>query len=56
LLVLSSLENQNALLIEMGIPQAERLQKLNANARKQLLSVLTNPSVPSLVGGSLLKD
>jgi len=56
LLVLSSLENQNALLIEMGMPQAERLQKLNANARKQLLSVLTNPSVAALVGGRLLKE
>jgi len=56
LLVLSSLENQNALLIEMGMSQAERLQKLNANARKQLISLLTNPSLPSLLGGGLLKE
>jgi hypothetical protein len=54
LIVLSSLESQNALLIQQGIPQAKRLPILNAQARAQLASLLTNPSLPQLRGGSLL--
>jgi len=55
LVVLSSLESQNALLIEQGMSPAQRLQVLNTQARRQLESLLTNPSLPPLVGGKLLK-
>lgn len=54
LVVLSSLESQNALLIEMKQTQAQRLQTLNALARAQLQALLTNPSMPQLRGGGLL--
>lgn len=54
LVVLSSLESQNALLIEQKVPQSQRLQMLNMLARTQLKSLLTNPSMPSLRGGGLL--
>jgi len=55
LIVLSSLESQNALLIEQGMSPGERLQTLNAQARRQLESMLTNPSLPPLIGGKLLE-
>jgi len=55
LIVLSSLESQNALLIEQGMPPRERLQTLNVQARRQLESLLTNPSLPPLIGGKLLE-
>jgi len=54
LVVMSSLESQNALLIQQGVAQARRLQVLNASARAQLESLLTNPSLPPLRGGPLL--
>ena len=54
LVVLSSLESQNALLIEQQFSQAERLGMLNRLARVQLQSLLTNPSLAPLQGGSLL--
>lgn len=54
LVVLSSLESQNALLIEQQLPQAQRLQMLNNLARAQLQSLLTNPSLAPLQGGPLL--
>ena len=54
LVVMSSLESQNALLIQQGMPQAERLQMLNSLARAQLQSLLLNPSLPPLRGGPLL--
>ena len=54
LVVLSSLESQNALLIEQKVPQSQRLQMLNMLARTQLQSLLSNPSMPSLRGGGLL--
>ncbi len=39
LLVLANLESLNAEFIHMGLPQAERLQKLNQNAIRQLQSL-----------------
>lgn len=54
LVVLSSLESQNALLIQQGVAQAERLATLNQLARMQLQSLLNNPSLLPLRGGGLL--
>lgn len=54
LVVLSSLESQNALLIQQGVAQSVRLQILNRLARSQLESLLTNPSLPVLRNGPLL--
>lgn len=54
LVVLSSLESQNALLIQQQLPQTQRLQILNSLARAQLQSLLTNPSLAPLQGGALL--
>lgn len=54
LVVLSSLESQNALMIEQKIPAGQRLVMLNGLARSQMQSLLTNPSMPSLRGGPLL--
>nr|DAN78425.1 MAG TPA: KilA-N domain [Caudoviricetes sp.] len=51
LVVLSSLESQNALLIQQGVPQPQRTLLLNKQARQQLASLLSNPSMPSLKGG-----
>jgi len=54
LVVLSSLESQNALLIQQGVPQDARLTLLNGLARAQMQSLLTNPSLPPLKSGPLL--
>ena len=54
LVVLSSIESQNALLIQQGMPQEQRLMLLNRLARQQLSSLLTNPSLPPLKSGRLL--
>lgn len=54
LVVLSSLESQNALLIEQKVPQSQRLQILNQLARTQLQALLTNPSMQQLRGGGLI--
>jgi len=54
LVVLSSLKSQNALLIEQGLEQLQRLQILNTQARRQLQSVLTNPGMKPLASGNLL--
>lgn len=54
LVVMSSLESQNALLIQQKVDQATRLQILNNLARAQLQSLLTNPSLTPLKGGPLL--
>lgn len=54
LVVLSSLESQNALLIEIKQPQSQRLQTLNTLARTQLQALITNPSMSQLRGGGLL--
>lgn len=51
LIVLSSLESQNALLIQQGLPQAKRLAVLNGQARMQLASLLNNASLAPLRGG-----
>jgi len=54
LVVLSSLESQNALLIQQGVSQDRRLTTLNGLARAQMQSLLTNPSLPPLKSGPLL--
>ncbi len=48
LLVLSNLENTNALLIEQGISQGERLKQLNTIAIQQLKTLSNNKSVNEL--------
>jgi hypothetical protein len=48
LVVLASLESQNALLIEQGRGQNERLSTLNRLARKQMQALLNNSSVKKL--------
>lgn len=54
LVVLSSLESQNALLIQQGMPAGQRLLVLNELARAQITSLLANPSMGQLRGGPLL--
>jgi hypothetical protein len=54
LVVMSSLESQNALLIQQQVPAYQRLQMLNTLARAQLQSLLSNPSMQPLRGGPLL--
>ena len=48
LVILSNLENINAELIEMGIPQSERLVKLNDMAKKQMELLRKNNSLKNL--------
>ena len=48
LLVLSNLESLNALLIEKGVSQGERLKQLNSAAIQQLKSLTNNKSVHKL--------
>lgn len=48
LVVLASLESQNALLIEQGKSHSERLEILNELARKQMKSLIENPSLKKL--------
>jgi hypothetical protein len=45
LVVLASLESQNALLIEQGKSQSERVVMLNGLARKQLTALMDNPAL-----------
>lgn len=54
LVVLASLESQNALLIEQKMPQAERLLLLNDLARRQIKSLLNNPAIKKLQDKPLL--
>jgi hypothetical protein len=54
LVVMSSLESQNALLIQQQVPAGQRLGMLNTLARAQLQSLLNNPSLSPLRGGPLL--
>lgn len=54
LVVMSSLESQNALLIQQGMSPQERLVLLNSLARSQMASLLENPSIKKLDGGHLL--
>ena len=48
LLVLANLENVNALYINKGIPQSERIDELNHLAREQLSAMLRNKSAGAL--------
>jgi hypothetical protein len=48
LVVMSSLESQNALLIQQGRVQSERLKMLNQLARDQMKSLLENSSIKKL--------
>lgn len=48
LVILSNLENINAKLIEMGIPQSERLVRLNDMAKKQMELLRKNKSLKNL--------
>lgn len=48
LVILSNLENINAELIEMGIPQSERLIRLNDMAKKQIELLRKNKSLKNL--------
>ena len=48
LVILSNLENINAELIEMGIPQSERLIRLNDMAKKQMELLKKNKSLKNL--------
>ena len=48
LVILSNLENINAELIEMGIPQPERLVRLNDMAKKQMELLRKNKSLKNL--------
>lgn len=48
LIVLTNLESYNAEMIKDGVPQSERLIKLNAAAKSQMASLLENPSLKKL--------
>lgn len=52
LLVLANLESMNAEFIRMGLPQGERLRKLNAIAIQQLKSLVGNTNLKKLGDGS----
>lgn len=54
LVVLASLESQNALLIEQKVPAGDRLVILNALARKQMQSLADNASIRKLGDRPLL--
>jgi hypothetical protein len=49
LVVLSNLESINALLLHQGLPQIERLIKLNEAAIQQMKSLLSSPTVKKLL-------
>lgn len=55
LIVLANLESYNAEMIKDGIPQTERLLKLNHAAITQLKSLLDNPTIKNLKGTDLLR-
>ncbi|MFY9260726.1 MAG: KilA-N domain-containing protein [Gallionella sp.] len=48
LVVLASLESQNALLIEQGKSQSERIVMLNGLARKQLTALMDHPALKKI--------
>ena len=50
LIVLAGLESQNALLIELGKNQSQRLKILNEQAIKQMKSLLASPSMKKITG------
>ena len=55
LVVMSTLEAQNALLIEQGVPANQRLKILNSAAIRQLESMMSNPSIKGLGDKPLLE-
>ena len=55
LIILTNLESYNAELIKEGVPQSERLEKLNQSAITQATSLLDNPSLKRLKKSELLK-
>ena len=48
LVILSNLENTNAELIKLNIPQGERLIKLNNTARRQMQLLYNNKNIKEL--------
>lgn len=48
LLILNNLENTNAELIEVGVPQSERLIRLNNSARRQMKVLKNNKNIKDL--------
>ena len=55
LIILTNLESYNAELIKEGIPQPERLDRLNKAAITQARSLVDNPSLKKLHNPKLLK-
>ena len=54
LLVLANLENVNALYINKGMPQIERIDELNHLARSQMKALLSNNSVKGLNSNAVI--
>ena len=48
LLILNNLENTNAELIEAGVPQSERLIRLNNSARRQMKVLKDNKNIKDI--------
>ena len=55
LIILTNLENYNAEMIKDGLPQPERLQRLNDSAISQAKSLQNNPSLKALKDRNLLE-
>lgn len=51
LIVLANMEALNAEFIRQGLPQSERLMRLNKSAKQMMQSILANPNIPKLEGG-----
>lgn len=56
LIILTNLESYNAELIKDGMPQAERLERLNRAAISQAKSLLTSPAIKKLKATKIDKD
>lgn len=56
LVVLASLESQNALLITQGLPKNERAKILNEQAIRQMQSLLKSPSMKKLSNKPLIEN
>ena len=52
LLVLANIEGMNAELIHMGVPQGERLNRLNAIAIRQMQVLVSASTVRQLAGAN----
>lgn len=48
LIILNNLENLNAELIELGMPQGERLRRLNSSEKTQVALLQDNANVKEL--------